>query len=222
MKIPFLQYFAHPLFNGILEHAEKVKECTWAFQQAVECYVSKTCDTFDEHRQEVAKLNSEAEIIEERIRSSFYKRSPSPLGRLHLMMYTKEQANIGEAVVASLNWLSYRHDIGIPEALKKEVFLLVDAVIEPIEELNNMLAQAKIQSKKVFRKKTVHLKNGIAAICQKHSEARKAGDILKSRIFSLSLEPDVSYHMVRFAEIISAAAGHAENAGEILGIMVAK
>jgi len=222
MKTTFSQFIAPTLFNGILEHAEKVKECTWAFQQAVECYVSKTCDTFDEHRQEVAKLNSEAEIIEERIRSSFYKRSVKPMVKLHLVMYTKEQSNIGEAVVASLNWLSYRHDIGIPEALKKEVFLLVDAVIEPIEELNNMLAQAKTQSKKVFRKKTVYLKNAIAAICQKHSEAHKAGDILKSRIFSLSLEPDISYHMVKFAEIISAAADHAENAGEILGIMVAK
>ena len=222
MKTTFSQFIAPTLFNGMLEHAEKIKECTWAFQQAVECYVSKTCDTFDEHRQEVTKLNSEAEIIEDRIRSSFYKRSVSPAGKLHLMMYTKEQANIGVAVMASLNWLSYRHDVGIPEALKKEVFLLVDAVIEPIEELNNMLAQAKIQSKKVFRKKKVYIENGIAAICQKHGEAFKAADILKSRIFSLSLDPDVSYHMVRFAEIISSAADHAENAGEILGIMVAK
>ena len=222
MKIPFSQFFVSSPFNGLLEHAEKVKECTWAFQQAVECYVSKTCNTFDEHRQEVARLNNEAEIIQGQIRNSFYKRSISPVSKLHLMMYIKEQAKIAEAVLESLNWLSYRNDVGIPEALKKEVFLLVDAVIDPIEELNNMLAQAKIQFKKVFRKKRVYLKNGIAAICQKHSEADKAEDILKSRIFSLSLEPDLSYHMVRFAEIIGTAADHAESAGEIIGIMAAK
>jgi uncharacterized protein len=222
MKIPFLHLFMTSPFSSLIEHAEKVKECTWAFQQAVECHVSKRCETFEEHRQEVAKLKSEADIIKEQIRTKYYKRSMSQFTKLYLMIYIKEQDNIVRAVVESLDWLSHRNDEGIPEELKKEVFLLVDAVIEPIEELNNMLAQAKIYSRRIFRKKKAYLKNGIASISQKHNEADKAEYILKHRIFSLPLDPNSIYHMVRFAEIVGTTADHAENAGEIMGVMAAR
>lgn len=222
MKIPFLHLFMTSPFNSLVEHAEKVKECTWAFQQAVECHVTKRCETFEEQRQEVAKLKSEADIIKEQIRTKYYKRSMSPVNKLHLLMYVKEQDNIVKAVVESLDWLSHMNDEGVPEELKKEVFLLVDAVIEPIEELNNMMAQAKIYSRRIFRKKKAYLKNGITSICKKHHEADKAEDILKHRIFSLPLEPKLTYHMVRFAEIVGTTADYAENAGEIMGVMAAK
>jgi len=222
MKIPFLYLFTTSPFDRLIEHAEKVKACTWAFQQAVECHVSKRCETFEEYRQEVAKLKNEADIVKEQIRSKYYKRSMLPVNKLHLLMYVKEQDNIVKAVIESLDWLSHWNDEGVPEELKKEVFLLVDAIVEPIEELTNLLAQAKIYFRRIFRKKKTYFKKGVSAICQKHQEADKAENILKHRIFSLDLEPVAIYHMVRFAEIIGTAADHAENAGEIMGVMVSR
>ena len=56
MRLPFLSMFMTSPFEGLQEHAEKVKECAWAFQQAIECHVSKQCLTFEELRQEVAQL----------------------------------------------------------------------------------------------------------------------------------------------------------------------
>ena len=61
MRIPFFSFFVTSPFDGLLEHAEKVKECGWAFQQAIECYVSERCEEFEVYRQEVDKLESEAQ-----------------------------------------------------------------------------------------------------------------------------------------------------------------
>jgi uncharacterized protein Yka (UPF0111/DUF47 family) len=36
MRIPFLSMFITSPFEGLQEHAEKVKECAWVFQQAID------------------------------------------------------------------------------------------------------------------------------------------------------------------------------------------
>ena len=63
MRIPFFSMFMASPFDGLHNHAEKVKECAWVFQQAIECHISNKCKTFEEFRQEVAKLESEADAI---------------------------------------------------------------------------------------------------------------------------------------------------------------
>ncbi|MBW1893572.1 MAG: DUF47 family protein [Deltaproteobacteria bacterium] len=222
MKIPILYLFTTSPFDSLIEHSEKVKECTWAFQQAIECHVSERCETFEGHRQEVAKFKNEADIIKELICSDISARAILPVNKFQLLMYLKAQNNIIDAVVGSLNWLSHRDDPGIPKELKKEVFLLVDAVIEPIEELSSMLAEAKTYFRKFSRKKRAHVKNIIINICQKKHEADKAEDILKHRVFSLCLDSVIVFHMVRLSEIIGAVADHAENAGDIMRAMIAR
>jgi uncharacterized protein Yka (UPF0111/DUF47 family) len=50
-------------FDGLQEHAEKVKECAWAFQQAIECHITDQCEKFEDFRIEVDQVESEAEYI---------------------------------------------------------------------------------------------------------------------------------------------------------------
>ena len=66
MRIPFLSMFMTSPFVGLQEHAEKVKECAWTFQQAIECHVSKECVRFEEFRQEVHRLEHEADAVQAR------------------------------------------------------------------------------------------------------------------------------------------------------------
>ena len=68
MRIPFISRFMTSPFDGLQEHAEKVKECAWAFQQAIECHITDQCEKFEEFRLEVDQLESEAESINKRIR----------------------------------------------------------------------------------------------------------------------------------------------------------
>ncbi len=78
MRIPFLSLFLTSPFDGLLEHSEKVRECGWAFQQAIECYASEQCKAFEEYRQEVDRLESEADAIKRRIRGHITVRTRMP------------------------------------------------------------------------------------------------------------------------------------------------
>ena len=73
MRIPFMSIFMASPFEGLQEHAEKVKECVWAFQQAIECHVSNRCKKFEEFRREVVRMESEADVIKRRIRGHIPK-----------------------------------------------------------------------------------------------------------------------------------------------------
>ena len=129
-------------FEALYEHAEKVKECSWAFQQAIECFSSTICESFEEHRLEVLRFEQEADTIKQRIRDHLPKGAVFPVEQFHLLRYLREQDSVLDSVLDAVNWLSLRPEMGIPAYLEKDFFLLVDAVIEPIEELAVMVAEA--------------------------------------------------------------------------------
>ena len=98
MRIPFISPFVISPFDGLQEHAEKVKECGWAFQQAIECHAAEKCKAFDEYRQEVVKLESEADTIKRRIRGHLPVGTKMPVNQFQLFMYLKEQDNVLDSV----------------------------------------------------------------------------------------------------------------------------
>jgi hypothetical protein len=50
MRIPFISLFTTSPFDGLQEHAEKVKECAWVFQRAIECIIEDRCEDFEQFR----------------------------------------------------------------------------------------------------------------------------------------------------------------------------
>ena len=91
MRLPFFSMFVTSPFDALQEHAEKVKECSWAFQQAMECYASARCDTFEDLRQEVSRFENEAASIKQRIRSQLPKGVMMPVEKFQLFQYLREQ-----------------------------------------------------------------------------------------------------------------------------------
>ena len=143
MRIPFFSLFVTSPFEGLQEHAEKVRECAWAFQQAMECFGSDKCEEFDAFRQEVTTIESEADAIKRRIRGHIPKGTRMPVTKFELLMYIREQDKVLDSVQDALDWISYRTRPSIPEELKQDLLQLVDSVIEPIEELSRMVSEAK-------------------------------------------------------------------------------
>ena len=225
MRIPFLSRFisrfmASP-FEGLQEHAEKVKVCAWTFQQAIECYVSIKCERFEELRQEVIKLESEADAIKKNIRGHLPKGAIIPVDKYQLFRYLREQDQVPDAMEDALDLISYRVEPDIPEELEKDFFLLVDAVIDPVEDLSRMVAEAR----KYFRNFSGAQRDAVKAIIRglskKEHEADKLEDSLKRKIFNLK-DPIIVFHMITLTEIIGSIADHAENAGDMMRAMIAR
>jgi predicted phosphate transport protein (TIGR00153 family) len=209
-------------FDGLLEHAEKVKECAWAFQQAIECYASDKCKTFAEYHQEVDKLESEADAIKRRIRGHMPLGVRLPVSKFQLFMYLGEQDKVLDSVEESLEWVSYRMIPGFPEQFKKDLFLLVDTVIEPIEDLSRMVAEAKKYFDSYSDNQRDVVKGIINNIRTREHEADGIEGEIKHRIFSLEKDPVGVLHGVKLVELISSIADHAENAGDMMRAIIAK
>ncbi len=222
MRIPFSSMFVTSPFDGLQEHAETVKECAWGFQQAMECYTSKQCKTFEELRSEITKLESKADAIKRRLRGHLPKGTLMPVDKFQLFRYLREQDSVLDAVEDALDWISYRSELGVPSGLEKNVFLLVDSVVDPIEELSKMVSEARKYFSTYSDKQRVVVKDIIRNLRNQEHEADKIEDMIKRSIFSMNADPVTVFHMIRLVEIIGSVADHAENAGDMMRAMLSR
>ena len=202
MRIPFISMFMTSPFEGLLEHAEKVKECTWSFQQAIECHITEQCESFEAFRQEVDSLESEADAIKRRIRGHLPKGTLMPIDKFELFRYLHEQDKVLDSVEEALDWISFR--------------------AEPVEEMCRMVSEARKYFASFSEKQRELIKDIIHTLRKQEHEADKVEDGIKARVLNLQIDPVTVYHMIRLAETIGSIADHAENAGDMMRAMLAR
>ena len=223
MRIPFLSGLMASPFDGLQEHAEKVKECAGAFQKAMECYVSGKWEKFEELKQEVNKLESEADAIKQNIRGHLPKGTLLPVDKFELFRYLREQDQVLDTMEDALDLISYMSEPGIPGKLEKKFFLFVDAVIDPVEDLSKMVAEARQYFRNFSDQQRDVVKAIIRDLRQKEREADELEKSLKLKLFHLKkTDPITVFHMVRLVETIGFIADHAENAGDMMRAMIAR
>ncbi|MGE0084560.1 MAG: TIGR00153 family protein [Desulfococcaceae bacterium] len=223
MRIPLLSLFttASP-FDGLQEHAEKVKECAWVFQHAIECHIVRKCTTFQGLRGEVIRMEEEADVIKRRIRGHLPVGTLMPVDKFQLFLYLREQDSVPDALEDALDLISYREEPGIPEKYQKEFLLLIDAVIDPIDELSRMVTEARTYFKNYSEKQRTVVKDIIRNIRKQEHDADKIEDMLKRKIFQTEPDPVTVFHLIRLAEILGSIADHAENAGDMMRAMLSR
>ena len=222
MRLPFISLFMTSPFDGLQEHAEKVKECAWAFQQAIECHITDQCEAFEEFRLEVDKLESEADSIKRRIRGHLPKGTLMPVDKFQLFRYLREQDKVLDAVEEALDWLSFRSEPGIPEDLEKDFFLLVDAVMDPVEEMCRLVLEARKYFRSYSEKQRKIIKEIVHTMRRQEHDADKVEDGIKEKLLNMNIETITVFHMIRLAETIGSIADHAENAGDMVRAMIAR
>ena len=222
MRIPFMSMFIASPFEGLEEHAEKVKEGAWVFQKAIECIIEDRCEDFEHFREDMDKLESEADAIKRRIRGHLPKGTLLAVDKFELFRYLGEQDKVLDVVEESLDWLSFRASAGIPEVLEKDFMLLVEAVIDPLEVLSKMAAEAHKYFSNFSDAQRQVIKDMIRTLRHYEHEADKLEDAVKEKIFNTIDDAVAVFHLTRLTEIIGSIADHAENAGDMMRAMVAK
>ena len=137
-------------------------------------------------------------------------------------MYLKEQDSVLDAVEDVLDWISYRKEPGIPPELSKDFTLLIDATIDPIEELSNMVAEARKYFASFSNKQRELVKEIIRTLRHQEHEADTYEHKLKQKIFHSISDPVTVFHMIKLAEIIGSITDHAENAGDMMRAMISR
>ena len=222
MRIPFISRLMTSPFDGLQEHADKVKECAWSFQQAIECHITDQCEKFEEFRLEVDQLESEAESIKKRIRDHLPKGTLIPVDKFQLFRYMREQDKVLDAIEEALDWLSFRPEPGIPAALEKDFFLLVDAVLDPVEEMCRLVQEAGKYFRCYSKKQRKFVKDIVHTLARQEHEADIVEDGIKEKLLNMKIETTTVFHMIRLAETIGSIADHAENAADMVRSMIAR
>jgi len=222
MRIPFISMFITSPFDGLQEHAEKVKECAWVFQRAIECIIEDRCEDFEHFRKDIDKLESEADAIKRRIRGHLPKGTLLAVDKFELFRYLSEQDKVLDVVEEGLDWLSFRAAAGIPQALEKDFMIFVEAVMNPIEALSKMVPEARKYFSNFSDDQRVVVKDMIRTLRQYEHEADKLEDAVKEKIFNTIDDAVTVFHLIRLTEIIGSIADHAENAGDMMRAMIAK
>jgi hypothetical protein len=145
-----------------------------------------------------------------------------PVYNFLLFRYLREQDAVIDAVEDALDWISFRTEPGIPAELEKDFVNLADAVIEPIEQLSEMVAEARKYFKNYSEEQRVLIKKIIRTLRQQEHEADEVEDIIKQKVLNMDTDAVTVFHIVRLAEIIGSIADHAENAGDMMRAMVAR
>jgi hypothetical protein len=142
--------------------------------------------------------------------------------RVHLLRYLREEDSVLDSVLEAVNWLSLRTEMGLPDYVEKDFFLLVDAVIEPIEELAVMVAEAKVYFKNFSGKQRAKIGQSIQKLILMDHEVDKRRYAMVKQAFKNEKDPVLLFHLVKLSEFIGSIADHAEIAGEIMRAMVSR
>ena len=222
MRIPFISMFVTSPFEGLQEHAEIVKDCAGVFQHAVECHVLQKCSRFGELRQEIIMMERKADAVKRRIRGHIPLGTLMPVDKFQLFRYLREQDSVLDAVEDALDWLSLRPESAIPEELQSDFSTFVDVVVDPIDAMSQMVAEARKYFKNYDEKQRVVVKEIIRKLRHQERDADRVEYTIKSKVFDMDVDPVTVFHIVRLAETIGGIADHAENAGDMMRAMVAK
>ncbi|MBW1926939.1 MAG: TIGR00153 family protein [Deltaproteobacteria bacterium] len=221
MRLLISSLFHRSPFEDLQKHADKVKECTQLFREAVVCHIDQECKRFDLLTEQVARLESEADDIKRNIRNHLPRGILMPVDKFEFFDYLREQDKVLDEVEEALFWLSFRPE-GIPAELAADIHDLIEAVIPPIEKLPELVTLAREYFKSRSEKQRTRMKSLIRDIRQHEREADHLERELKFKIFTTIKDALVVYHLVRLVEHIGAIADHAQNASDRMRVMIAK
>lgn len=222
MRIPILSMFMTSPFEGLQEHAEKVRDGAAIFRIAVKCYLTAECESFERARQEVADLEHQADAVKRRIRGHLPKGTLLPVDKFQIFDYLREQDKVIDCFEHVLDWLSFRPADKIPEYFQGGILFLVDSVLDPIDRLNEMLTDARRYFKTFSEEDRNIVKEHIRELRKKEGQADILEATLKHDIFAKETDAVTIFHLIRLVETLGEIADHVENAGDRMRAMIAK
>ena len=222
MRFSFFSLFYKSPFKKLKDHADKVKECAWMFKRAVECYVERDCEEFDQLTEDVAMLESQADWLKRNLRNHLPRGLLMPVDKFVLVDCLREQDHVLDNVEKALYLLSFKPEGEIPEELVGDLLHLVDAVVPAIEKLPEMAEQAIAYFESSTEENRNRLKSTIRDIHQAEKESDHLEHELKKEAFAVLKDPVDIFHIVRLVEIIANIADDAQNASDRMRTMIAR
>ena len=221
MRVAILNTIRRSPFDGLLAHAHKARESVNKLKEAVECYAEERYEEFQELAEEILKLENEADWIKGNIRNHLPRGIFMPVGKTEFLACLKQQDDILDLAEDAVIWLGF-HKSKIPEEIKQPFLHHVSEVVEIVNTLEDVIVDVRTLLGPISRDRRKKVKEILKDIHLKERKTDESQHELAKKLFALGGDFSAAYHLLHATLTISQIADHAENAADIIRVMLAR
>ncbi|MEW6258805.1 MAG: DUF47 family protein [Thermodesulfobacteriota bacterium] len=221
MRVPIMNNLSAMAFDKLHEHAEKVKEGIWTFQQAMECRIGSECPSFGELSDTVQRIYQEAENIQEEVLRLMPVSVLFPVDKHQFFNWLNLQHQLLGLALDAMRWMGHRR-ASVSETLKSRFVLLMDAIPDPVEELGKLVQETRKYLRSFSDKHRSAVVDVVRSIHQEVKEASRICDMVQELVFSTETDPLSACHLIRLSEKILKVAAQTRAIADVVWAMTLK
>ncbi|TWI65794.1 uncharacterized protein Yka (UPF0111/DUF47 family) [Desulfobotulus alkaliphilus] len=201
MRLPGATLFIENPFLQTRVLTRHLKECAFAFQQAMECIISRKKDMALPFKEDVFRLRKEIQQLEcdGILTSRFFRKLPIPPSLCY--RYIRAHGRIALHMEKVLEWILVREE-PVADPLETELFLLADAAGETVEELEKLSIAAGYWLQKKHGKNQKKVMAAAQEILDKTDNTQIIARRTKRKILESSASPASMTHLMELASLI--------------------
>ncbi|MGA7874409.1 MAG: TIGR00153 family protein [Desulfoferrobacter sp.] len=222
MRTALLKLFRQSPFDGLLKHAEYIRESGPIFRLAIIAYLDESDEEFERHHNQVTIIENQGDTVKRNIRGHLPRGILMPVDKFQLLWYLREQDKILDSVQDALHWLSYRKT-HIPDEMVDDLLLMVEKVNEVLKSMYPLVSTAASYFSNFSEEQRDKVKEAIHQIREYEFQSDQVERKLLSDLLSYPFENATSaFHLTRLIEYLGDVSNHAENAGDMMRAMIAR
>ena len=216
--------FGKSPFGPLVEHTKKVHECVEMIRPLMKALVDEDYDEIENLQHRISKLEYEADKIKHEVREYLPRRYFLPVDRVDLENFIRSQDKMADKTEDLSVILSLRR-LTVHPAIKEDLFKFIDQIFQSTGTLLTAAVELKNLAEASFSgseaKKVLNLLEGLN---EEEWKADRMARNLSKEIYRLEGEVDV-LTLLFYEKIIitlGSIANEAENAGDMLRVMIVK
>ncbi|RKX62650.1 MAG: TIGR00153 family protein [Thermodesulfobacteriota bacterium] len=221
MRVPLFYSFVRCPFETLTPFVDKIKEGLEILKKAVHSYVENNYADFETFSEQVCKIEQEADHMKREIRNSLPKGVFMPVDKFQFFTLVRELDQILDRAEDIVVWLSFKKGV-VLQPIKKEFIALLNISIQTVDILAEVV---HITPRAVgFIKRDRELvKEKIREVRLMEHESDQIAQCIVKTIFNLEKVDCLTlHHLLETTKYIGNIADHAENAADIIRVMIAR
>lgn len=220
-RIPIIRTLRPSPFEGLLQHAGKVKECIDILGKAIEKYYQGNLKESEKLCDEIMRLEHEADQIKNKISQELPTGIFLPVDKKDFLQLLYEQDAILNYAEDAVIWLHMK-STSIPSEIKEGLMRHLEEVLDCVRTLEEVVSTFIDLISRPDISKKEKIEKLVQEVHRKEWEDDKVGRELAKKIFASTLDSLSIYHLLRFSDLIGSIATHAENAADRITTMLAR
>ena len=211
-------------FGQLLEHMEKVRECTDILGKGLIKYYKGDYKGFSDLAKKVSELEHEADLIKRNLRNHLPTSLFMPVDKGKFMWALREQDKILDHAENLVRMLDMRRT-KIPKELQEVFIEHAKLVMKTVEAMQDAVGNIRDLVKASFvKREREQTKKFIYSVHELEWKADQKKYEMTKGIYKLEkkLDPMDVYHLLKIADWVDDIADHAENVADWLRAMIAK